>query len=251
MRLGSRRPSWSRTRPTRPISRSRRWSARPAPTRPGEARSWSRPRPATTMSRCSSAAGSAIIAPATKSGANCSSPRISARALNRDVLVPRPAGRFLFGRLIDRDRRTPPIAPLGRRRPPAGRRQPAVDRDGGADGTGIVTLMSALGGKRTSLSSPARAGRTLWEIRVQCSSWMRGARETDREHSQVARRLLWLVQDSRDDLRLALLVSDDTNRNSPADGGHDEIEENVLCHGTCRRAHDRRFTGGREALFPA
>jgi hypothetical protein len=25
------------------------------------------------------------------------------RALNRDVLVPRPAGRFLFGRLIDRD----------------------------------------------------------------------------------------------------------------------------------------------------
>ncbi|HEY1144620.1 MAG TPA: helix-turn-helix transcriptional regulator [Sphingomicrobium sp.] len=26
-----------------------------------------------------------------------------ARALNRDVLVPRPAGRFLFGRLIDRD----------------------------------------------------------------------------------------------------------------------------------------------------
>src|SRR5579872_3723403 len=26
-----------------------------------------------------------------------------ARALNRDVLVPRPAGRFLFGRLINRD----------------------------------------------------------------------------------------------------------------------------------------------------
>ena len=26
-----------------------------------------------------------------------------AAALNRDVLVPRPAGRFLFGRLIDRD----------------------------------------------------------------------------------------------------------------------------------------------------
>ncbi|QIK96346.1 helix-turn-helix transcriptional regulator [Sphingomonas sp. HDW15A] len=25
------------------------------------------------------------------------------RALNRDVLIPRPAGRFLFGRLIDRD----------------------------------------------------------------------------------------------------------------------------------------------------
>ena len=27
------------------------------------------------------------------------------RALNRDVLVPRPAGRFLFGRLIGRERR--------------------------------------------------------------------------------------------------------------------------------------------------
>ena len=26
-----------------------------------------------------------------------------ARALNRDVLVPRPAGRFLFGRLIGRE----------------------------------------------------------------------------------------------------------------------------------------------------
>ena len=46
---------------------------------------------------------SAIIAPATKSGARRSSPDDFGRALNRDVLVPRPAGRFLFGRLIDRD----------------------------------------------------------------------------------------------------------------------------------------------------
>ncbi len=35
------------------------------------------------------------------------------RALNRDVLVPRPAGRFLFGRLIDRDSERLQILPLG------------------------------------------------------------------------------------------------------------------------------------------
>ncbi len=35
-----------------------------------------------------------------------------ARALNRDVLVPRPAGRFLFGRLIDRDPDRLQILPL-------------------------------------------------------------------------------------------------------------------------------------------
>ena len=36
-----------------------------------------------------------------------------ARALNRDVLVPRPAGRFLFGRLIDRDEERLQLLPLG------------------------------------------------------------------------------------------------------------------------------------------
>lgn len=36
----------------------------------------------------------------------------SARALNRDVLVPRPAGRFLFGRLINRDDEKLQILPL-------------------------------------------------------------------------------------------------------------------------------------------
>jgi transcriptional regulator with XRE-family HTH domain len=36
----------------------------------------------------------------------------SARALNRDVLVPRPAGRFLFGRLINRDEEKLQILPL-------------------------------------------------------------------------------------------------------------------------------------------
>ena len=35
-----------------------------------------------------------------------------ARALNRDVLVPRPAGRFLFGRLINRDEERLQILPL-------------------------------------------------------------------------------------------------------------------------------------------
>jgi hypothetical protein len=35
-----------------------------------------------------------------------------ARALNRDVLVPRPAGRFVFGRLINRDAEKLQILPL-------------------------------------------------------------------------------------------------------------------------------------------
>ncbi len=39
-------------------------------------------------------------------------PADSARALNRDVLVPRPAGRFLFGRLINRDEEKLQILPL-------------------------------------------------------------------------------------------------------------------------------------------
>ena len=34
------------------------------------------------------------------------------RALNRDILVPRPAGRFLFGRLIDRDGERLQLLPL-------------------------------------------------------------------------------------------------------------------------------------------
>jgi len=35
-----------------------------------------------------------------------------ARALNRDVLIPRPAGRFLFGRMINRDDEKLQILPL-------------------------------------------------------------------------------------------------------------------------------------------
>jgi hypothetical protein len=44
-----------------------------------------------------------------------------ASALNRDVLVPRPAGRFLFGRLIDRDGERLQLLPPG-----AGGRQQIV-----------------------------------------------------------------------------------------------------------------------------
>jgi transcriptional regulator with XRE-family HTH domain len=42
-----------------------------------------------------------------------------ARALNRDILVPRPAGRFMFGRLINRDAEKLQILPLE----PGGRQQ--------------------------------------------------------------------------------------------------------------------------------
>jgi len=46
-------------------------------------------------------------------------PHEYARALNRDVLVPRPAGRFLFGRLINRDDEKLQVLPLE----PGGRQQ--------------------------------------------------------------------------------------------------------------------------------
>ncbi len=49
------------------------------------------------------------------------SPEDFARALNRDVLVPRPAGRFLFGRLIGREEGKLHLLPLG-----AGGRQQVV-----------------------------------------------------------------------------------------------------------------------------
>lgn len=48
-------------------------------------------------------------------------PEEFARALNRDVLVPRPAGRFLFGRLIGKEAGKLLILPLG-----AGARQQIV-----------------------------------------------------------------------------------------------------------------------------
>ena len=45
------------------------------------------------------------------------------RLLNRDVLAPRPGGRFAFGRMIDRDERRIAILPPG-----AGSRQVVIDR---------------------------------------------------------------------------------------------------------------------------
>ena len=41
------------------------------------------------------------------------SPDEFARALNRDVLVPRPAGRFIFGRLLAREDGKLHLLPLG------------------------------------------------------------------------------------------------------------------------------------------
>jgi transcriptional regulator with XRE-family HTH domain len=48
-------------------------------------------------------------------------PDAFARAMNRDVLVPRPAGRFLFGRLIGREEGKLHVLPLG-----AGQRQTVI-----------------------------------------------------------------------------------------------------------------------------
>jgi transcriptional regulator with XRE-family HTH domain len=48
-------------------------------------------------------------------------PEEFARALNRDVLVPRPAGRFIFGRLIGREEGRLHLLPLG-----AGARQQVI-----------------------------------------------------------------------------------------------------------------------------
>jgi hypothetical protein len=48
-------------------------------------------------------------------------PDAFADALNRDLLIPRPAGRFLFGRLIGREGDKLHILPLG-----AGQRQTVV-----------------------------------------------------------------------------------------------------------------------------
>ncbi|MDB5706446.1 MAG: transcriptional regulator [Sphingomonas bacterium] len=50
-------------------------------------------------------------------------PEAFTRALNRDVLVPRPAGRFLFGRLIGRDEGKLQVLPLG----PGARQQVVAD----------------------------------------------------------------------------------------------------------------------------
>lgn len=50
-------------------------------------------------------------------------PEDFARALNRDVLVPRPGGRYAFGRMIDRDGERIAVLPPG-----IGQRQVVIDR---------------------------------------------------------------------------------------------------------------------------
>ncbi|TFI59139.1 XRE family transcriptional regulator [Sphingomonas parva] len=64
-------------------------------------------------------------------------PEALGNALNRDVLVPRPGGRLLFGRLIGRDRDRLHILPLG-----AGQRQLVVANPDWA--AVAVTLIRAL-----------------------------------------------------------------------------------------------------------
>ena len=49
-------------------------------------------------------------------------PEAYSRILNRDVLVPRPGGRFVFGRMIDRDAERVAVLPPG-----AGSRQVVVE----------------------------------------------------------------------------------------------------------------------------
>ena len=55
-------------------------------------------------------------------------PDAFATALNRDLLVPRAAGRLLFGRLIGREAQPPATAPARPRHAPAGRRRSALGR---------------------------------------------------------------------------------------------------------------------------
>ena len=90
------------------------------------------------MSRCWSTPGVGDYRAGDEIWCQTLRPEDFGRALNRDVLVPRPAGRFLFGRLINRDGEKLQILPLEGRRAAASRRQPAMDRDGGQVDAGVV-----------------------------------------------------------------------------------------------------------------
>ncbi|WP_448662383.1 helix-turn-helix domain-containing protein [Sphingomonas sp. CJ20] len=59
------------------------------------------------------------------------------RALNRDVLVPRPAGRFLFGRLLGREGGKLHLLPLGA----GGRQQVVADPPWIASATRLIRLL--------------------------------------------------------------------------------------------------------------
>ena len=71
---------------------------------------------------CKSIIPMANIARATSCGYANSRPEDTARAINRDVLVPRKAGRFAFGRLIDRRGNLVGILPPGH-----GEKQQVID----------------------------------------------------------------------------------------------------------------------------
>ena len=72
---------------------------------------------------------------------------LSPHALNRDVLVPRPAGRFLFGRLIGREDGKLHLLPPG-----AGGRQSVV-----ADPPWAAVAVRLVRGALVSLPLPRRA----------------------------------------------------------------------------------------------
>ena len=61
-------------------------------------------------------------------------PQSYASALNRDILVPRPAGRFMFGRLIGRDEGKLQIVPLA----PGARQQVIADPPWAAVATRLI-----------------------------------------------------------------------------------------------------------------
>ena len=79
------------------------------------------PRPAGDMIAITVAAGTGDYRRGDEIWLQRLSPAQFAGALNRDVLVPRPAGRFIFGRLIGRDENRLQILPFG-----AGQRQTVV-----------------------------------------------------------------------------------------------------------------------------
>ena len=118
------------------------------------------PQSATGRSRCIVAASSAIIAPATRSGATALEPEDYGQALNRDVLIPRPAGRFLFGRLIDRDEEKLQILPLEA----GGRQQVVANPPWLAVATKLVRKSLEQGVQCLEWVESGRAAAYVWSV---------------------------------------------------------------------------------------